>query len=177
MLKGSHKCDNGQSGYNKHDYTVCYNPFCMMWESQCDNMSRVGCHTGFFDALLVVDADTGPTCDCPGGLTIPCTLGREHQTREVSRQPFFEHFRAICYELDEINKRKKPLGRCPLPDCGYEVMQVMNNTMLVHLETLRKFVSSQLIKTCYHCFRRALEIFFRRDSCTGYLAKVFLCGL
>jgi hypothetical protein len=106
--EGSHKYGNG---FLSNDLTTagCTNPFCMIWESQANNLSREICHKHFEEHIA-----EELSCFCPARYTDPCITGRRHQTRSSLRTELLAHGETIRDERDDNGVLLKKTWQMPL---------------------------------------------------------------
>jgi hypothetical protein len=136
----SHKCGNGEDSNDKNK-AVCCNPFCIVFESHNDNGSRVDCHHDFAEkGINGIDASE-MSCFCGPGLAAPCLTGRSDLTAYDLRDQLLEHYNGIRNEHDDNDDNTNRIGRCPYPDCNFEILKPCNLRTYFKYENINKFVT------------------------------------
>jgi hypothetical protein len=103
----------------------CANPFCMIWESGCDNNGRKSCHMKFKE---LADRDVSEAvCFCIPGASLLCTNRRHQQTAEEDmKRDFQERCTSMNSEKNDKGERVNQLGCCPYPDCNQELVELFS---------------------------------------------------
>jgi hypothetical protein len=119
----SHLCGCGIAG--------CYGLFCVIWESNTDNIDRRPCHKRF-----KTDPADDDGCLCEPGKAVPCIPGRAHMSETELRDNFYDI-------LDENLRKPSPsqpaaLSSCPI--CGYEPVTLTSLSDCLDIDNINKFV-------------------------------------
>jgi hypothetical protein len=136
----SHRCGNG-SDTHAENKAVCCNPFCTVFESHADNCSRIHCHRDFAEKGTNGVDESEMSCFCQPGLAVPCLTRRSDLTAHDLRDQFLEHYNLIHNEHNDNDDIANRIGRCPYPDCNFEVLLPCNLHTYFKNENINKFIT------------------------------------